>query len=199
MNTTAEARPHLRLRPRPRLTIAAAVVAVAALAASFAWWGQPRLGAGGLVGIGTGMTWANDGVENTRMLVRGRPVAPVTATFSISNDGHLPFTVHGLDVSGLGWLEKQQVTFVPGMVGMAQNSTPVRQVTLRPGTQATVYWSVDLPCQIPLSEGNRTDIDALPFKVSLLGISTVRELPLAQPITFVGDAAGYPGAACGNG
>jgi hypothetical protein len=188
-NAPSESRPRPRRASR-RLTVAIALV-VAVAGGIAVWWGQPRLGDGGLVGTGAGMTWANDGIDNTRMIVRGRSVATVSATFSISNDGHLPFTVHGLDVTDMGdWLARQEVTFVPGLPGMDDNAPlPAREVTLRPGTQATVLWSLDLACQPPLSSGGSMSIVALRFRVSLLGIPTTRELPLERPITFVGDPA----------
>jgi hypothetical protein len=137
------------------------------------------------------MTWANDGVEDTRMLVRGRPVATVSARFSIRNDGHLPFTVRGLDVTGFGgnWLTKQKVAFVPGYDATA---APAEQVTLSPGAEATVLWSLDLRCQPPLLAGSFMHIDFLPFEVSWWGIPATRQVPLPRPITFAGDDISRP-------
>jgi hypothetical protein len=175
------------------LVVGAALLAAVA-GAIFVRWGQPQLGNGSLVGVGDGMTWANDGVEDTRMLVRGRPVATITATFSIRNEGHLPFTVHGLDLDPAEqgnwpahWLSKQHVTFVPTFPRDGQKATPAREVTLSPDEEATIYWSLDMACQPPLSEHASTEIDTLRFSVSWLGVPTTRELPLKLPITFVGD------------
>jgi hypothetical protein len=168
--------------------VTAVVVLVALAGAGAVWWGAPRVGAGSVVGPGEGMAWANDGVEDTRMLVRGRPVAAVTATFSIRNEGHLPFTVHGLEsVESGDWISDQHVTFGPGVFDAEPNAAPVGQVTLRPGDEATVHWSLDMPCQMILGDGDSRDIDALGFQVSWWGISTTRELALQRPITFVGD------------
>ncbi len=196
-STTAVTGPHRR-RTLRRLAVAT-VLLVGVVGATFAWWGNPRLGEGSLIGPGDGMSWANDGVENTRMVVRGRPAATVSATFSIRNNGHLPFTVHGLDVADtIPWFEKQQVTFVPGILGFDRTATPVKQVTLSPGDEATVLWSLGMACQPGLSEGNSMSITTLRFRVSWLGIGTTRELPLERPITFVGDnkSQPMPGADC---
>jgi hypothetical protein len=35
-------------------------------------------------------------------------------------------------------------------------------------------------------------MDALRFRVSWLGVTTTRELPLRQPVTFVGDGTSRP-------
>ena len=68
------------------------MVLVGLVGAAFVWWGSPLIVDGGLIGTGAGMSWANDGVEDTRMVVRGRP-ATVSATFSVGNDGDLPLAV----------------------------------------------------------------------------------------------------------
>jgi hypothetical protein len=60
-------------------------------------------------------------------------------------------------------------------------------VTLRPGDEATVHWSLGMPCQLALADGSSRDIDALTFQVSWWGISTTRELALQRPITIAGD------------
>jgi hypothetical protein len=177
-------------RPGWRLGVTAVVVLVALAGAvtGVVWWGAPRVGDGSVVGPGDGMTWANDGVEDTRMLVRGRPVATVTATFSIRNEGHLPFTVHGLEsVESGDWISDQHVTFGPAVFDTESDATPVRQVTLRPGDEATVFWSLDMPCQLILAEGSFRNIDAFRFQVSWWGISATRELALQRPITVLAD------------
>ncbi|GLW35195.1 hypothetical protein [Actinoplanes regularis] len=167
--------------------IAAVLLVAAAGATSFAWWGNPRMSEGGLIGPGEGMSWANDGVTNTRMVVRGRHAATVTATFSVRNDGHLPFTLHGLDVDTFEWLSHQQVTFEPGIPGFNGSATTTKQLTLAPGEEATVHWSLTMTCQPPPSEGGFITIDFLRFRLSWLGIATTRDLPLKQPITFTSD------------
>jgi hypothetical protein len=181
-------------RRRPPLRLAVALVAiVGVVCAVFIWWGKPRLGEGGVVGPGAGMSWANDGVDNTRMVVRSGTAGTVTATFSIRNDGRLPFTVHGLDVANRNaWLSKQQVMFVPGIPGFDEAVTPLEQLTLDPEEQATVLWSLDMACRPTMSEGSFMSINSLPFKVTWFGTSTTRELPLEQPITFVGDGKPEP-------
>jgi hypothetical protein len=135
-----------RPRRRPwRLTVAVTLLLVL-MGAGFVWWAHPRLGEGSSVGIGDGMTWANDGVEDTRVLMRGRPAATVSARFSIRNDGRLPFTVHGLDRAESGnWLSLQQVTFGPALLDDDEQATPVEQVTLNPGDEASVFWSLAMP------------------------------------------------------
>ncbi|MFC7533034.1 hypothetical protein [Actinoplanes sp. GCM10030250] len=139
------------------------------------------------------MSWANDGVTDTRLVVRGRPVGTLTATFSFRNDGRLPFTVHGLDVSDtIDWFEEQQVKFVPGVSGFQDDTTPLTTVRLTPGQEATVLWSLDTACQPSMAENSFMTIDALRFKVSWLGIETTRELPLERPLTFVGDDQSQP-------
>lgn len=191
-STTPVTDPLRRRTLRRRLAVAT-VVLVGAVGATFVWWGNPRLGEGGLVGPGDGMSWANDGVEDTRMVVRGRPAATVRATFSIRNDGRLPFTVHGLDVADMiDWFSKQRVTFVPGAQGLDATATPVQRLTLGPGEEATVLWSLDMACQPGMSEGSYMTIDALRFKLRWLGIGATRELPLERPITFVGDDKPQP-------
>ena len=148
------------------------------------------------------MTWANDGVETTRMLVRGRPVATVTARFSIRNDGHLPFTVHGLDGAELvDWLSRHQATFAPDHPAIDEKVGTLSQITLRPGDEAIVFWSLDMACQPPHAEGSSLEIRALRFRVSWLGIRTTRELPLEKPITFLGDSttSAGPSADCASG
>lgn len=189
-------------RPPWRRRVVAVVLGVAVAVAAVGWWGHPRLAPGSIVGLGDGMTWANDGVEDTRMLVRGRPVGTVTATFSVHNDGRLPFTVHGVDRSGWAgtWLTEQRVTFERGPSGDDSGATPVGQVTLNPGDQATILWSLDLRCQPPLSAGTVFDIDALPLRVSWWGIPTTRRLALAKPITFAGDdiPRPLPGEECAD-
>lgn len=187
-------------RPRRvRLLVSGAVAVIAVIASGFVWWGSPRVAAGSVVGPGSGMSWANDGVTNTRLVARGRPVATLTATFSLRNDGHLPFTVHGLEVSDtIDWFEKQRVTFVPGVSGFQDDTTPLTSVTLAPGQEATVLWSLDTACGPDMAENSFMTIDALRFDVSWLGIESTRELPLEQPLTFVGDgkSSPLPGAAC---
>jgi hypothetical protein len=146
------------------------------------------------------MTWANDGVDNTRMLVRGRAADTVSARFSIRNDGHRPFAVHGLEVTeSENWISQQRVVFGPGYLD-DENVTPVEQVTLSPGDEAIVFWSLDMPCPLLMSEGSSMDVDALRFEVSCLGARSVRELPLERPITFLGDdtAPPAPSAHCTN-
>src|SRR4051794_31188879 len=85
-----------RRRTRRRWLVAGVLVVVlidVAAARIFVSWGSPRLGQGGLIGPD------------------GSKVATVRATFSISNEGHLPFTVYGLDLRKLGpWFAKQRVT-----------------------------------------------------------------------------------------
>jgi hypothetical protein len=181
-------------RQRTLLRLAVALVAlVGVVCAVFVWWGNPRLGEGGRVSPGAGMSWVNDGVDNTRMLVRSGTAGTINATFSISNDGHLPFTVHGLDFANMNaWLSKQQVMFLPGLPGFDEAVTPLEQVTLNPGEQATVLWSLDMACRPTTSYGGFTHIATLPFKVTWLGTSTTRELPLKQPITFVEDGTPQP-------
>ncbi|MEU4159756.1 hypothetical protein [Actinoplanes sp. NPDC026670] len=164
-----------------------AVLVVLAVSAG-AWWGRPRLGEGSLVAPGTGMSWANDGVEDTRMIVRGKPAATVTATFSIRNDGRLPFTVTGADRSDAGvWLSRQQVTFIPGLPVDGPDPTPVRQVTVEPGDEARLVWSLDMRCQPPLADGAFMSVEAIPLTVSTWGVPASRELVLERPITFAGD------------
>ncbi|MBO3739521.1 hypothetical protein [Actinoplanes flavus] len=186
-------------RPRWKRALTASVLLVAGAAAAIVWWGRPQLGEGGLIAAGDGMTWANDGVANTRMLVKGKPVDTVTATFSIRNSGRLPFTVHGLDAADSDdWLSRQQVTFIAGHPGEDANATPRQQVTLGPGDEATVFWSLDMHCRPPLAEGVRGELDALRFRVSWWGFPASRALELEQPITFVGDdvPAPQPGPEC---
>lgn len=178
-----------------------AVVAVVLAGATFVWWGNPRLGEGSLTGPGDGMSWANDGVEDTRMVVRGGSAATVRATFSVRNDGHLPFTVYGLDVADMiDWFAQQQVMFVPGVLGFDGTEPPRKQVTLSPGEEATVLWSLDMACRPGMSESSSMSIDTLRFKVRWLGVGTTRELSLDRPITFVGDDQPQPapGAGCGG-
>ncbi|WP_433830787.1 hypothetical protein ACQP2E_11775 [Actinoplanes sp. CA-015351] len=171
---------------RKRL-IVVVVVAVALAAGLGAWWARPRVAEGSLIGAGDGMTWANDGVEDTRMLVRGRQTGPVTATFSIRNDGRLPFSVEGLDVSDEGdWLAQQTVTFVAGLPGDDPTVKPVDRITLGRGEEATVNWSMDMSSAESLGEGDIVEIDALRFRLSWLGLPRTGELLLDQPITFVG-------------
>ncbi len=200
-SVTAEAGPQQRRAPGRR--VAAALLLVALAGAVVGWWGHPRLGEGSLVGVGDGVTWANDGVENTRMLVRGRRVATVSATFSIRNEGHLPFTVHGLDPADSDtWPSaQQQVTFLPGLPRDDERTAPVRQVTLDPGDEATVFWSLDMRCQPPLPEDSSGEMDSLRFRVSWWGIRATRELPLERPITFVGDSTSraMPSDDCARG
>ncbi|KHD75685.1 hypothetical protein MB27_20840 [Actinoplanes utahensis] len=177
-------------RPRPkrrRRWVIAAVVLVAAAGATFVWWGNPRMGEGSVIGPGEGMSWADDGVTETRMVVRGRHAATVTATFSVRNDGHLPFTLHGLDVDTVGWLSGQQVTFVPGVPGFGEPATARNQVTLAPGEEASVPWSLTMTCQPTMAKSSFMTIDVLRFRVSWLGIATTRDLPLERPITFTSD------------
>lgn len=190
-SVTAGTGPQARRRAWQRPAILAAVL-VALACAVFAWWGQPRLGDGSIVAPGPGMAWANDGIENTRMVVRGRPVATAAARFSIRNDGHLAFTVHGLDVADTtGWLSKQHATFAPGP-GEDRNAPGSARVTLDPGDEAAVYWSLDLACRPALPADGFVHIDALRFRLTWLGIPTTREMPLEQPITFVGDDTSRP-------
>jgi hypothetical protein len=186
-SVTAQGSPRLRRTPWRRL-MAAATLFVVLAGAGFVWWGNPRLDEGSLIGPGDGMSWANDGVEDTRMLVRGRTAGTVSARFSIRNDGRLPFTVHGLDRAESGnWLSEQQVTFGPGFLLDEQPVTRVKQVTLNPGDEAIVFWSLDMPCPLLMAEGSSMDISTLRFTVSWLGARTIRELPLERPITFLGD------------
>ncbi|MEV0901889.1 hypothetical protein [Actinoplanes sp. NPDC049802] len=190
-------------RPRLKRAATAAALLVAGAAAVVVWWGQPQLGEGGLIATGTGMTWANDGVENTRMLVKGKPADTVSAVFSIRNAGRLPFTVHGLDTADTtDWLSRQQVTFIPGWPGDDANAVPRRELTLDPGGEATVFWSIDMRCQPPTAEGVRMSLEELRFEVSWWGVPATRALVLRQPITFVGDgeSRALPSAAeCGAG
>ena len=147
------------------------------------------------------MSRANDGVTDTRMVVRGVPVATAGATFSIRNDGHVPFTVHGLDVTDMtGWLAQQQVMFVPGIPDFGKAGTPRKRVTLGPEESATVLWSLNMACRPSMAEGSSVTIETLPFRVSWMGVGTTRELPLELPITFVDDGTSQPppGADCGG-
>ncbi|WP_188122305.1 hypothetical protein [Actinoplanes lobatus] len=180
-------------RPRRGLTVLVAAALVLLAGAAVVWWGNPRLAPGSLVSLGNGMTWANDGVKDTRMLVRGRPVATVTATFSIRNDGRLPLTVRGLDLADAEpWLAQQRVTFLPGLSAEDGNATPAREVTLSAGDEARVFWSLDMACLPAMSEGSSREIASLPFQVSWWGFAATRELALDQPITFLGDDIGRP-------
>ncbi|MFD1374163.1 hypothetical protein [Actinoplanes sichuanensis] len=175
------------------------VALIAVLASGLVWWGSPRMAEGSVTGPGAGMTWANDGVTDTRLVARGRPVATLTATFSLRNDGRLPFTVHGLDVSDtIAWFKKQQVTFVPGVSGFQDDTTRQTSVTLDPGQETTVLWSLDTACQPTMAENSYMTIDALRFRVSWWGLTTTRDLPLDRPLTFVGDdkPQPLPGAEC---
>lgn len=172
-------------RRRRIVLVCALLVALAVPAA--VWWGQPRLAEGSLVAPGAGMTWANDGVEDTRMIVRGRPVATVTATFTIRNNGRLPFTVSGADDTG-NWLTRQQITFIPGFPGDDATATPARQVTVRPGDEATLFWSLDMRCQPPLAEDASMSVEAIPLRVTTWGVPADRDLVLQRPITFAGAA-----------
>ncbi len=177
-------------RPRPkrrRRVVIAAVVLVAVAGAAFVRWGNPRMGEGSVIGPGEGMSWADDGVTTTRMVVRGRHAATVTATFSVRNDGHLPFTVHGLDVDTVEWLSRQQVTFAPGSKGFTGSATALKQVTLAPDEEATVQWSLTMTCRPAMAENSFMTIDFLRFRLSWLGIGTTRDLPLERPITFTSD------------
>ncbi|MEU4218346.1 hypothetical protein [Actinoplanes sp. NPDC026623] len=190
-------------RRTPRLwPVIAAVLLVAAGGGTFAWWGSPRLAEGGLSGPGKGMSWADDGVETTRMIVRGKPADTVSATFSISNQGHLPITVGGLDLTEMaGWLHGQRVAFVAGYQDFGEVSAPRDRVTLGPGEVATVLWSLDMSCWPGLSENSTMSVETLRFRVSWLGIGTTRELSLERPITFVGDDRPQPAppADCATG
>ncbi|WP_328475112.1 hypothetical protein OHA21_17530 [Actinoplanes sp. NBC_00393] len=174
-------------RSKRRRLVIAAVVLVAIAGATFVWWGNPRMGEGSVIGPGEGMSWAHDGVTETRMVVRGPHAATVTATFSVRNDGHLPFTMHGLDVDKVGWLSHQQVTFVPGVPGFNKSATALKQITLAPEEEATVQWSLTFTCQPAMADNSFMTIDFLRFKISWLGIATTRDLPLERPITFTSD------------
>ncbi|GAA0448122.1 hypothetical protein Aca07nite_73140 [Actinoplanes capillaceus] len=180
-----------RSRRGPAVLVAAALVLLAG--AAVVWWGNPRLAPGGLVSLGNGMTWANDGVSDTRMLVRGRPVDTVTATFSIRNDGRLPFTVRGLDLADAEpWFAQQRVSFLPGLDAEDGNATPAREVTLNAGDEARVFWSLAMACQPAMSERDTRELTTLPFEVRWWGFTATRELALDRPITFVGDDIGRP-------
>ncbi|HWS31642.1 MAG TPA: hypothetical protein VN408_02750, partial [Actinoplanes sp.] len=182
----AETTPH----PKPRrrhAVIATAAVLLAAAGATFVWWGNPRMTEGSVTGPGEDMSWANDGFTNTRMVLKGSHPATVTATFSLYNDGNLPFTVHGLDVDTVEWLSRQQVIFAPGFAGFDNGATPMKEVTIAPGEEATVQWSLTMTCLPSIGEGGFTTIDHLRFDTSWLGIPAVRDLPLDQPITITAD------------
>ncbi|MBB2940766.1 hypothetical protein FB565_000470 [Actinoplanes lutulentus] len=172
---------------RKRLLVLAVLAAVL-IAGIVAWWGRPQMGEGSVYGSGENMTWADDGVDQTRMVVRDRSHGDPTATFSIRNDGRLPFTVHDLDDSGEDfWFAQQRVAFKPGIdlsdSSMA-NADP--EITLAPGEEATVLWAIDMTTAPSMAEGDIREIDTFRFTVSWLGIPATRELRLPKPITFVG-------------
>lgn len=169
------------------------VVVLVGAVAAFVWWGSPRLAEGDLVAPGAGMSSVGDGVTDPRMMVRGRPVDTVSATFSIRNDGPMPFTVRGLDVTNMvAWLTRQRVAFVPGTPGSGSTATPLKRVTLKPAQQATVLWSLDMACQPIIAEGGTMTIDSLAFEVSWMGLGTSRAIPLRRPIAFTTDSAPQP-------
>lgn len=175
-------------RPKRRLRAVIATTALlAAVGATFVWWGNPRMTEGGMIGLGEGITWANDGLTDTRMLISGRHPATVTATFSIRNTGHLPFTVHGLDVDTFAWLSQQQVTFKQVTDG-SESATAQKQITLAPEDEATVQWSLTFTCRPSIAEGGYVTIDVLRFDTSWLGLHTTRELPLTRPISITSDS-----------
>ncbi|HEX8347010.1 MAG TPA: hypothetical protein VF657_20070 [Actinoplanes sp.] len=49
-----------------------------------------------------------------------------------------------------------------------------------------------MACQPALPADGFVHIDALRFRVTWLGIPTIREMPLEHPITFVGDDTSRP-------
>ncbi|GAB7039402.1 hypothetical protein JCM9533A_32520 [Catenuloplanes niger JCM 9533] len=178
----------------------ALVVALAAGAAGFAWLARPRLAEGSMLSPGAGFTWANDGVEDTRMLLRGRPVPVASARFTVRNEGRVPVTLTGLDTSGqLPWTAGQRVTFQPGPAGVAPETPPVDRIEVAPGGEAIVNWSLDLACR-PVLTNAHLDITTLPLRVRTLGLSRTYEFPLRYPMTFAAAPVADPGptADCGR-
>lgn len=184
-----------RTRRRPVLLLTAAAL-IALLATGFIRWGSPRLEQAGPAVPGAGTTRVDEGAGRERMVVDGRPSAPVTATFGIRNNGRVPVTVHGLDVSrGAGWLQRQHATFRTGAPGSGARPAPAARVTVQPGAEATVEWSLDMTCR-PQFMGSGWSLRQLRFRVSRLGLDTVLEMPLDTPVTFTGEVTPPPASGC---
>jgi hypothetical protein len=65
----------------------------------------------------------------------------------------------------------------------------VDEITLGPGEDAVVLWSIDMSSFPVLAEGGSMEIEALRFEVSWLGLlPATLELPLERPITFLGES-----------
>ncbi len=171
-------------RARRLATLAVLAIAVTA----WIWVGtHPRVVAGSFSGGGDDFRIADDGIADTRYVLKGDRGAFLT---SIRNEGRVPVTVLGLDTARAGLFMTlggfQPDPFRPGK-GIGDLTLPTqRRVTLGEGEEAGIVlrFKVD-PC-VFMQAGSYFDTHEVHLRVRQAGITTTQSIPLEPPLTVRG-------------
>ena len=153
-----------------------------------------------MFGPGEGIEVANDGVSDTRWVVRPAPDKRFTLTTSVGNNGRVPVTIERLarDRQLLGWVVKASYATYDRRGRVAQ-SGPIRDVTLHEGEWIEVRLTFQIPhCWHFYGEGGFTWLDALRWRTRALGVGGVSETRVADemPLTVLAQKVGTRPADC---
>ncbi len=154
---------------------------VVLLATGVATWlvaaNRARLSDGWMYGPGDGIEVANDGVTDTRWVVRPAPDKTFSLTTSVSNHGRVPITIERLarDRQILRWVV--EATYVGyDHRGRVDRSGPIRDVTLRQEDWLEVHLTFQMPhCWDFYGEDGFTWLDSLRWRTRALGVGGVSE------------------------
>ncbi|GAB3592272.1 hypothetical protein GCM10027446_12610 [Angustibacter peucedani] len=166
----------------------------------WAWWGHHRqLSQGSFTLAPAGLTTADDGLEDTRWVMKDGEGATASLVVSVRNDGPFPIRLLGPAVDDAGGVSTTlDVGFAPADVrggGSSHEQADYRdELTLPAGQEAGVRVEISTgTCR--LSKGSFQQFDAVPLRVSQLGMRSTYRLPLRLPIAVVGTTDEQP-AAC---
>jgi hypothetical protein len=181
-----------------------AVAVLAGGAAGVVWWqvasGRPTLVAGSSAGPDSGVTWANDGIENTKLVLDPVPGSDHTVVVSVRNAGSAPVTIRSLEwvVAERGWdwgwgppeFARASAVLIPPQGGSPNDGFLPLPVTVPRGREVALRLDVHVPaCGYELAEGGWSSFDGVTLDVTQRGVSSVQHVPVfAKPLVVVGRA-----------
>ncbi len=175
-----------RARPR-RWLLGLGLLVVVLVVAAWAWAGaRPDLRPGSWSRVvGPAQTMANDGVSDTRYLVRLPQGGESVLQLSIRNSGRFPVTVLGAeDLQGtvLKGIAFHQLDERDGLTDHLERLTGNRRIDLDPGEEGEMWVTIGFDgCFAP---GSFITADDVRLRVRQLGLTTSTHLTFNHPITL---------------
>jgi hypothetical protein len=193
-----------RRLPRGIVPVLVAVAVLAAATAGAVRWhaaaGRPTLVAGSSAGPDSGVTWANDGLENTKLVLDPVPGSDHTIVVSVRNAGSAAVTIRSLEwaVPPRGWdwsagppeFARPSAVLTPAQGGSPTDAFLPLPVTVPRGREVALRLDVHVPaCGYVIAEGGWSSFDGVTLDVTQRGVSSVQHVPVfAKPLVVLGRA-----------